>query len=160
MRTFVCLSLLCLSAFSDEVWPRFRGTDGTGVSAHALPVTPGKNTLVWSTPLPGPGSSSPVIWKDKLFVTSENRDAQSLILSCLDAHTGKELWNKQFPVGDYHLPNTVAWALAGEDRATDERMLELLEPYRPQRRRLVVSIVQSGAHAPRYGPRTPVRRHL
>ncbi|MGI9584203.1 MAG: DNA-3-methyladenine glycosylase family protein [Acidimicrobiia bacterium] len=63
-------------------------------------------------------------------------------------------------VGDYHLPNLISWALAGEDRGDDTRMLELLEPYRPQRRRVVVSIKQSGIHAPRYGPRTAVRRHL
>ncbi|HTK32312.1 MAG TPA: hypothetical protein VL332_10130, partial [Candidatus Saccharimonadaceae bacterium] len=40
-------------------------------------------------------------------------------------------------VGDYHLKNNVAWVLAGEPRATDERMLELLEPYRGQRARAV-----------------------
>lgn len=59
------------------------------------------------------------------------------------------------PIGDYHLPNTVAWALAGEPRANDERMLELLEPYRPQRRRAVLLIKMSGINAPRYGPRNP-----
>jgi 3-methyladenine DNA glycosylase/8-oxoguanine DNA glycosylase len=63
-------------------------------------------------------------------------------------------------IGDYHLPNTIAWALAKEDRADDARMLDLLEPHRPQRRRVVVAIKQSGVHAPRYGPRTAVRRHL
>src|SRR3990172_5073970 len=41
------------------------------------------------------------------------------------------------PVGDYHLPNTVAWALAGEDRADDPRMLELLEEFRPHRGRVI-----------------------
>jgi len=60
------------------------------------------------------------------------------------------------PVGDYHLPNTVAWALANEPRATDERMLELLDPFRPQRRRAVLLIKQQGGHAPRYGPRSPL----
>jgi len=59
------------------------------------------------------------------------------------------------PIGDFHLPNTVAWALAREPRATDERMMELLEPYRPQRRRAIVLIKLSGIHAPRYGPRSP-----
>ncbi len=34
------------------------------------------------------------------------------------------------PIGDYHLPNLVAWVLAGEPRADDDRMLALLEPYR------------------------------
>ena len=58
------------------------------------------------------------------------------------------------PTGDFHLPNTVAWALAAEPRANDERMLELLEPYRPQRRRALLLIKMSGIHAPRYGPRS------
>lgn len=66
----------------------------------------------------------------------------------------------EIPVGDYHLPNTVAWALAGEDRSDDRRMLELLDPYRPVRRRVLIAIVQSGIRAPRYGPKTGIRTHL
>ena len=61
------------------------------------------------------------------------------------------------PVGDYHLPNTVAWALAGEDRGTDRRMLELLEPYRPHRRRVTLMLKKAGISAPKYGPKTTVR---
>jgi len=64
------------------------------------------------------------------------------------------------PVGDYHLPNTVSWALAGEARGDDAHMLELLEPYRPERRRLLLAIKSEGIHAPKYGPKTPLRRHL
>ncbi len=64
------------------------------------------------------------------------------------------------PVGDYHLPNTVVFALAHEPRGDDARMLELLERYRPERRRVIVAIVQSGVRAPQYGHRTPVRRHI
>ncbi len=58
------------------------------------------------------------------------------------------------PLGDFHLPNTVAWALAREPRATDARMEELLEVYRPNRRRAIVLIKLSGVHAPRYGPKS------
>ncbi len=60
------------------------------------------------------------------------------------------------PVGDYHLPNLVSWVLAGEARGDDDRMLELLEPYRPHRRRTLALLRLSGAHAPRYGPRVAV----
>ena len=61
-------------------------------------------------------------------------------------------------VGDYHLPNLVAWALAREPRADDERMLALLEPYRGQRGRVQRLLEASGLRAPRYGPRmTPGR---
>ena len=54
-------------------------------------------------------------------------------------------------VGDFHLPNMVAWALAGEPRGTDERMLELLEPYRGQRGRVLrlLELSGGGAAAPR-----------
>ena len=56
-------------------------------------------------------------------------------------------------VGDYHLKNTVAWALAGEARATDERMMELLEPYRGQRGRVTRLLKMNGNGAPRFGPK-------
>jgi len=60
-------------------------------------------------------------------------------------------------VGDFHLPNLVAWALAGEPRADDARMLQLLEPYRGQRARVIRLLEASGIRAPRYGPRMAPR---
>jgi 3-methyladenine DNA glycosylase/8-oxoguanine DNA glycosylase len=62
------------------------------------------------------------------------------------------------PIGDYHLPNLVAWVLAGEPRADDDRMLALLEPFRGHRRRVVALLERSGIKAPSYGPRRAVRR--
>ncbi len=56
-------------------------------------------------------------------------------------------------VGDFHLPHTVSWALAGEPRGTDERMLELLEPYAGHRARAQRMLKSGGIRAPRYGPR-------
>ncbi|MEV4628833.1 DNA-3-methyladenine glycosylase 2 family protein [Micromonospora sp. NPDC049523] len=60
-------------------------------------------------------------------------------------------------VGDYHIPNTVAWALAGQARADDARMLELLEPFRGHRGRVCVLLAAAGVQAPRFGPRMPIR---
>lgn len=60
-------------------------------------------------------------------------------------------------VGDYHVPNIVAWALAGEPRADDARMLELLEPYRGQRGRVQRLLEVGRITAPRYGPRLAPR---
>jgi 3-methyladenine DNA glycosylase/8-oxoguanine DNA glycosylase len=60
-------------------------------------------------------------------------------------------------VGDYHLPHAVSWALAGEPRGSDERMLELLEPYRGHRARVLRLLLASGIGAPRRGPRLPLR---
>lgn len=61
-------------------------------------------------------------------------------------------------IGDYHLPSLVAWALAGERRADDARMLELLEPYRGQRGRVQRLLEVSGIAPPRRGPRLSSRR--
>jgi 3-methyladenine DNA glycosylase/8-oxoguanine DNA glycosylase len=59
-------------------------------------------------------------------------------------------------VGDYHLPHHVAWALAGEARADDQRMLELLEPYRGHRGRVIRLLVAGAPGPPRFGPRLPL----
>ncbi len=61
------------------------------------------------------------------------------------------------PVGDYHLPSTVAWNLAGQPRAGDQRMLELLEPYRGHRARVLRLLALGGRRAPSFGPRREVR---
>lgn len=104
MKIGLALSLLLtLSALSQETWPRFRGKNGSGVSLAKLPNTLGKNTLIWSAKLPGPGSSSPVIWEDKLFLTSEDRKKGTVSLICLNAATGKSNWSKSLNVGEYHL---------------------------------------------------------
>jgi 3-methyladenine DNA glycosylase/8-oxoguanine DNA glycosylase len=62
------------------------------------------------------------------------------------------------PVGDHHLPHLVSWALAGEVRGSDERMLELLEPYRGHRGRVLRLLLTAGLAAPRHGPPQPRRR--
>jgi 3-methyladenine DNA glycosylase/8-oxoguanine DNA glycosylase len=56
-------------------------------------------------------------------------------------------------IGDYHLKHTISWALAGEPRGDDDRMLELLEPFRGHRARVVCLIERAGITAPRRGPR-------
>ena len=58
---------------------------------------------------------------------------------------------------DYHLPHQVAWTLAGEARADDARMLELLEPYRGHRGRVIRLIEAGGLGPPRFGPRMPLQ---
>jgi 3-methyladenine DNA glycosylase/8-oxoguanine DNA glycosylase len=57
------------------------------------------------------------------------------------------------PVGDFHVPNLVCWALAGEPRGDDARMLELLAPWAGHRGRVIRLLKTAGIAAPRYGPR-------
>jgi 3-methyladenine DNA glycosylase/8-oxoguanine DNA glycosylase len=61
-------------------------------------------------------------------------------------------------VGDYHLPALVGWALVGR-RVDDDGMLELLEPYRGHRQRVMRLITASGFAKPRFGPRMTIQDH-
>ncbi len=60
-------------------------------------------------------------------------------------------------VGDSNLPHQICFGLAGERRGTDARMLELLEPYRGHRGRVLRLLVAGGIGPPRRGPRMPAR---
>ena len=53
-------------------------------------------------------------------------------------------WADAVPLGDYHLPHAVAWALAGQARGSDERMVSLLEPFRGHRWRVLQLIGAAG----------------
>ena len=82
-------------------WPQFRGPTGEGhATAKNLPLEWGKNkNVTWMTPIPGLGWSSPIVIKERVYLTTavplkENRD-QSLDALCLDAKTGRILWQKQ-----------------------------------------------------------------
>ena len=59
--------------------------------------------------------------------------------------------------GDYHLPHSAAWILAGRERGTDEEMLDLLEPYRGHRFRVIRALWACGIRAPRRGPKRGLR---
>jgi 3-methyladenine DNA glycosylase/8-oxoguanine DNA glycosylase len=56
-------------------------------------------------------------------------------------------------VGDFHLPSTVVHFFTGRARGTDEEMLELLEPWRGHRQRVVRLVLLTGVHKPKFGPR-------
>jgi outer membrane protein assembly factor BamB len=80
-----------------DCWPGFRG-DGSGVFAAGLPLTwsPTEN-IAWRAELPGYGQSSPVVWKDRVYVTAvDGREKETLIVVAFDAATGKRAWSKTF----------------------------------------------------------------
>jgi len=92
---FLILALLPAVARADD-WPQFRGPSGSGVSGEAdVPVEwgPGKN-LRWTTPLPGTGSSSPIVSKGRVFVTAAEDKGKKRSLLCLDRKTGAVLWTR------------------------------------------------------------------
>jgi outer membrane protein assembly factor BamB len=84
---------------SAEEWPGWRGPRGDGTSAETnIPLRfsgadNGEN-LRWKTEIPGKGHSSPVVWGDRVFVTSCIEAEQKRMLYCLDRNDGKILWER------------------------------------------------------------------
>ncbi len=123
MKSFLPASLVTAFFFIQaapsqaENWPRFRGPNGSGISSEtgvALEWSAEKN-MKWSTDLPGMGSSSPIVWGDRVFVTTYSGygvpDASNSIkdlkrnLVALDKNSGEIIWAKELPgVGDSEDP--------------------------------------------------------
>lgn len=94
-----CIILFILfnvPALQAQNWPGWRGPNGDGTSSETnLPVKWDSVTnVVWKTPVPGKGYSSPVIWKDKLFITTALQETQEKVLLCYDSKSGKMLWQR------------------------------------------------------------------
>ena len=83
-----------------EDWPQFRGPNGTGVSVSTgLPEEFGPNkNVIWKTALP-PGHSSPVLTRNRIFITAHSKEKENhkLLVICLDRQTGRLLWQREVP---------------------------------------------------------------
>ena len=105
----LCYGAICAIVFSASQasanWPQFRGPNGDAVSEDkSVPLKWSvSENMMWKFDLPGAGSSSPVIWGDRVFVVcfsgeKENGDVSGLIRSvvCVDRKSGKQLWKKDY----------------------------------------------------------------
>ncbi|MSR51732.1 MAG: hypothetical protein EXS09_00390 [Gemmataceae bacterium] len=92
-------SLLVLGSFvTAGDWPQFRGPGASGIGEEkGLPKSWGATENVkWKTDLPGRSAASPVVFGKKVFVTSATgAKLDRLHVLCLDADTGKILWQRQ-----------------------------------------------------------------
>jgi len=109
---FLLFSLVLGAAFAAEPWPQFRGPSGRGHSTSTeLPVTWDASKIVWKASLPGHGQSAPVLWEDRIFLTSASEDGRQRNVVCLSANDGAILWEKSVPCSapeNIHKMNT--WA--------------------------------------------------
>ncbi len=127
-----CLSILCLAlslpllVSADEHWPQFRGPCGAGIGAGNPPVLwdveTGEN-IRWTTPIDGLAHSSPIVWGDRVFVTTAVSSASetpslgtgwlggtgkaaddegqwSWQVHCYDLNNGQLIWKREAAVGE------------------------------------------------------------
>lgn len=118
MKVTILSSLLAMTVMaplSDAGnWAHWRGPTGNGVAPEAQPPVEWSSTknVAWKTPIPGKGSGSPVVWENKIFVTSAvntGRASQrselpelAFKLFCFDRNTGKQLWEQTAIVATPH----------------------------------------------------------
>jgi outer membrane protein assembly factor BamB len=79
-------------------WPRFRGPNGQGVAEGvSFPATWSESDYVWKVRLEGGGGhSSPVVWGDRVFVTSGDQKTAARAIQCLKAADGSTVWTKTY----------------------------------------------------------------
>ena len=94
----VTFAMFFTSTLSADDWSRFRGPTGQGIADSAVPVEWNSSEHVtWSFDLPGAGSSSPIVIGNRIFVTCYSGEAAAdsrRHLICVDADSGKELWQR------------------------------------------------------------------
>jgi outer membrane protein assembly factor BamB len=155
LRPLLALLAALLSALvtitltaSDHDWPSFRGTSAAGVAGGAPPAEwdlDSRRNVAWSTPIPGYGHSSPIVWGDRVFVTTavplpasvatggvtvvgstapvnsdeyrilEARSPHAWRLYCLDRRSGRVVWERTAYEG---LPRVKRHAKASQASAT------------------------------------------
>jgi outer membrane protein assembly factor BamB len=100
MRRIILLCsvlMLCgVAVANGDDWPGWRGPRGDGTSHEkGLPTKWNGETggnIAWKTGIPGVGHSSPIVWRDRIFLMTCEPEKKSRILICLDRSTGKKLW--------------------------------------------------------------------
>jgi outer membrane protein assembly factor BamB len=95
-RTALTLLLTAATGLADD-WPRWRGPAGDGRSAEPdAPLRWGRTENVrWKTALPAEGNSSPVVWKDRVFLTQALDGGKRRAVLCFDRADGKRLWQRE-----------------------------------------------------------------
>ncbi len=103
MTKCVCCAILAVvlnveAAWADD-WPQWRGPRLDGRSAESSLTTSWSKTenILWRLALPGPAGSSPIVFGDRVFVTSP--DGTDILLICVST-SGNELWRKKFGEGN------------------------------------------------------------
>lgn len=101
----IALSLCLLAGLAAdharaENWPQWRGPRHNGISVEKNLPTHWSETqnVVWKTDLPGQGGATPVVWNDRVFVTSA--DDNDLVLLCINAENGELVWRRRVTDGN------------------------------------------------------------
>jgi len=148
---FLITLVLCIGLSSvahSQNWPSFRGQNGSGVSdGNTLPTSWDAEksiNVLWKTPIPGLGHSSPIVWGDRIFVTTavssapnsqfvhgptdtpasaDDNSKHSFRVYGLDKNTGRIIWEKAIHEGVPRVKRHVKASHANPTPVTDGKKL-------------------------------------
>lgn len=100
-------------------WTRFRGPNGSGLSDADIPSQWTEKDFNWKTALPGGGNSSPVVYKDRVFLLCADDKTGEHMVVCVNAPDGSIRWTRQYPARAYHIHEFNSYA--SNSPAVDER---------------------------------------
>lgn len=110
---YIVLLIVLPLASQGQEWTRFRGPNGQGIgNAATIPAKWTESDYNWKVKLLGGGHSSPVIWADKVFITSGDQDAGLGILLALRVSDGQVTWRKDFTLAKYRVNKLNSYASA------------------------------------------------
>jgi outer membrane protein assembly factor BamB len=95
-RTWIFALLVAASPAAAENWPQFRGPTSQGHSNETnLPLKwSATENIAWKTPIPGESWSSPIVWGDRVFLTTATDGGAKCHILAVDRKTGQVVWNK------------------------------------------------------------------
>jgi outer membrane protein assembly factor BamB len=103
------ISFLCgIQTVNAREWTRFRGPNGQGVSSAAtIGVKWSAGDYAWKIKLAGGGHSSPIVWGDRVFVTSADSKAKKGIAQAFSVADGRQLWKREYVLGTFTALNSL-----------------------------------------------------
>ncbi|MGH7377723.1 MAG: PQQ-binding-like beta-propeller repeat protein, partial [Candidatus Methylomirabilales bacterium] len=97
MAAPLSLAVLLGAVLPAQEWTRFRGPDGSGLSgATTIPAGWSESSCNWRVKLPGIGHSAPVLWGEKVFLTSAEGEGAERLVLCLRAADGSTAWARRY----------------------------------------------------------------
>jgi outer membrane protein assembly factor BamB len=118
LSSMIWLTMTSPSSHDENQWTRFRGSDGSGIDTNWKdPIQLDASGIRWIADLPGKGNSSPVVWDNKIFVTSSDDENGIGYALAMDQDDGKIIWQRAFSVSELslHVENTLATSTPAVD---------------------------------------------
>lgn len=111
LKNIIIFLLVVFFASSSSASTRFRGPNGQGIySAQNVPVKWNDKNLKWTLELEGKGHSSPVKWKDNIYITFADEKKNTGYLLAVGANSGEIKWQKEFSIKSYKINNKNTYA--------------------------------------------------